>query len=333
MSLFSPSIDEQGGREPRRDDLAALRPAKLTLADDCHVGEAMARARVSLDLSVDDIAQATHVRASHLAALEASDLDALPARPFAIGYIKAYARALGLDQEAVVARFKRESPGEETTLRAPLGDQFRRGRRWGKLALAVLGVILAMTVWNLLVRIRSAPPRTPASTAVVAIRPRSSPGPLVLGPPLPAPPEATTPPPYETPGLAAATAETGPDAAALATARIAAEAEAATPADPIPAGSPFTPRARVYGAPKGGSGVILMATRPMSLVVRGGGAVYFARQLATGEAWRAPDIAGLTADADVPDAVEVYVAGKAVGTLSQSQTTLASLAASISSAP
>jgi hypothetical protein len=66
----------------------------------------------------------------------------------------------------------------------------------------------------------------------------------------------------------------------------------------------------------------------MSLVVRGaGGAVYFARQLAPGEAWRAPNVAGLTVDVDVPAAVEIYVQGRAVGLLSQAQTPLASLTA------
>jgi hypothetical protein len=66
----------------------------------------------------------------------------------------------------------------------------------------------------------------------------------------------------------------------------------------------------------------------MSLVVRGaGGAVLFARQLAAGEAWRAPDTAGLTADVDVPAAVEVYVQGRAVGPLTSAQTPLGALTA------
>jgi hypothetical protein len=74
--------------------------------------------------------------------------------------------------------------------------------------------------------------------------------------------------------------------------------------------------------------VILQAVRPMSLVVRGaGGTVYFARQLGAGEAWRAPDVAGLTIDVDVPSAVEIYVGGRATGLLSQPQTPLASLTA------
>jgi len=324
LSLIPPSIDGSVGRTPPHDDLAALRPARLVLASDCHVGAALRRARESLDLDVHDIALATRVRAAYIAALEDNDLDALPASPFAVGYVKAYARALGLDPDVVVARFRREEPQRDTALRAPLGAQLRRGGRFGKLAAAMLAVVAGLASWNLVVRLRSAPQK-PVATAAVAVHPKPPPGPTILGAPLPAPVEASTPPPYETPGLAAATAVSGPDAAAAATARIAAEAAAARPTDSIPVGAPFAAHGAVYGAAKGG--VILQAIRPMSLVVRGGGAVYFARQLAAGEAWRAPAIAGLTADVDVPRAVEVYVGGKAVGPLSQSQTPVAAMTA------
>jgi hypothetical protein len=65
----------------------------------------------------------------------------------------------------------------------------------------------------------------------------------------------------------------------------------------------------------------------MSLVVRGGGAILFARQLAAGEAWRAPDAAGLAADVDAPRAIEAYVGGKAAGVLAPGLTPLSTLEA------
>jgi hypothetical protein len=142
-----------------------------------------------------------------------------------------------------------------------------------------------------------------------------------------APPEATNPPPYETPGLAAATAASGPDAAAQATARIAAEAEAARPTNPIPIGSSFVSHgAAIYGAPAPG-GVVLQAIRPLTLVVRDGAQVTFARALSAGEAWRAPALAGQVADVDDPAAMEAYVGGKAIGPLTASQTAVGSLTA------
>jgi cytoskeletal protein RodZ len=321
-----------GGRDGAREavlaDVAALRPAKLVLSEEGHVGEALRRARESLDLEIEDIAMATHIRAPSIAAIETLSLDLLPSRPFAVGYVKAYARALGVDQDTAVARFRREAPSEEPVLRPPLGVRLRRSVGLRRLAAALLIVCAALAGWNLMVRLKAAPPRKPASATRLAQRADPIPGPAVLGPPLPAPPEATTPPPYETPGLAAATAATGPDAAAAATARIAAEAEAARPVNPVAAGTAFVAHGQVYGAAAGASsGVVLQAIRPLTLVVRNGGQVTFARALSAGEAWRAPAEAGLVADVDEPAAMQAYVGGKAIGPLTASQTAVSSLTA------
>jgi hypothetical protein len=83
----------------------------------------------------------------------------------------------------------------------------------------------------------------------------------------------------------------------------------------------------IYGASGAGAGVILQARAPTSLVVHGaGGAVYFARQMAVGEAWRAPTLDGLSVDVGVPAAVEVFVGGASRGALTQPKTSLAKLA-------
>ena len=55
---------------------------------------------------------------------------------------------------------------------------------------------------------------------------------------------------------------------------------------------------------------MLQARKATALIVRGaGGAVYFARQLAPGEAYRAPIGAGLSADIADGDAFDIYVNG------------------------
>ena len=322
MSRIPPSANAR--ERDVRDGLEGLRPAKLVLDTEVHVGAALRLARESLDLGLEDIAQATHVRAEYLAAIESLDLAPLPARPFAVGYVRAYARALGLDPELVVARFRHETPGEDTALRAPLGGQFRRRFRLGRLAVAMAVLTAALVGWNLVVRVRAPAPRTAAFVPPAPVQPRPLAGPARLGAPLPAPPEATTPPPYVTPGLAEAAAEKGADPASATTTPTTQQTSAA--ANPIPVGAAFMAHGAIYGAAH--SGVIVQALRPMSLVARGGGgAVYFARQLAAGEAWRAPDLAGVTVDVDVPAAAEVYVQDHATGPLAQAQTPLSVLAA------
>jgi hypothetical protein len=304
-------------RATDRDELASLRPAPLSLRPDVPIGEALRLARESVAMEAEDIALATRVRPDFIAAIEALDLEALPARPFAIGYVRAYARALGLDPDAVVARFRADVPREDMALPTPIGDDVRPRHRYAGQVLATAGLVGAVLAWNVLVHVRAHPNHAPSQAARLAVR--APVGPMVLGPPLPAPPEATTPPPYETPGLVKAAGELDP---------------AGGPGDPsalaelVPAGAPFVAHGQVFGAVAGSSAIVLQAVRPASLVVRGpGGAVYFARQLAVGQAWRAPDIAGLTVDVDVSRAMEFYVQGVAAGAVPPGPAPLASLTA------
>ncbi len=286
-------------------------PTPVTLDTDGDVGAALRAARERLGLAIEDIAQATRVRAAHIASLEAYDFAALPARPFVIGYVRAYARALGLETEAVVARFRAEAPSPDDRLRPPGGLRGQsRHRRYGWIAGAAVALLLAVVAWNVVRHVQTAP-RPSASAAPRLIAPHPAPGPARVGAPLPAPPEADAPPAYQTPGLA------GPPAAPAAD----------------PPGSPFVPGGAIYGAASG-PGVVLQARKPTSLIVRGAdGAVQFARQLAGGEAWRAPAGAGLIADVGNPASVEVFVGGVSKGDLVQPRTPLASLSDAPAGAP
>jgi len=300
MPLDAGAFVETTGLKPRVDGLNGLRPMVVRLATEGNVGAALRAARESLDLAVEDIAQATRVRPAHVASLEAFDFGALPARPFVVGYVRAYALALGLETEAVVARFRQEAPDVDDRLRAPSGLS-GHGRRFGVLALGVALLIAAVVGWNIM-RHAAVAPRHVSRPAVRAAPGRADLGPTVLGAPLPAPPEAAAPPTYETPGLAAAPT-----------------------ADPDPAGAPFVQAGAVYGAPAAGAHLILQARKPTSLVVRGDGGILFARQMAAGEAWRAPATAGLVADVGNPASMEVFVDGLSRGDLSQPRTSLDSL--------
>lgn len=309
---------EVSGLAQVADELAVLRPARVRLDEQEHLGAALAAARRSLDLGIEDIASATRVRSGYIAAIEASDFEALPARPFVIGYVRAYAMALGLDADAVVARFRAEAPPVSDVLQAPIGLESR-----ASLAPRVLGVVAAMIVtsivaWNLW---RHAEARPLRSMAPVAEAPPAPLGPVALGAPPPTPPEASTPPAYQTPGLPPPGSSAEAPPAASAKAPIATPASGAT-------GAPFVAAGAVYGSPAPGGGVILQARAPTPLIVKGAnGTVYFARQLAAGEAWRAPAVAGLTIDVGSPTSVEVFVNGQSHGMLSQPQQPLSKLAA------
>ena len=70
------------------------------------------------------------------------------------------------------------------------------------------------------------------------------------------------------------------------------------------------------------SPITLQARKPASIIIRGpDGAVYFARQLAAGEAYRAPvTVRGLVVDVSEPQAFDVYLNGASHGQLSATQT-------------
>jgi len=257
----------------------------------------------------------------------AFDFEALPARPFIVGYVRAYAQALGVNAEAAVARFHAEAPRVDGRLRAPGGVRHDAlgGVRW--LLLSGGAVAGAVMIWNVSRRIelRAAAPVRPSARLTAG--PQSSRGPALIGAPLPTPPEATTPPVYVTPGLAPPDpARAASDAAGRSSAG---KGPARGPTDAAPGvvGPPFAAAGPVYGAPASEGDVVLQARKATSLVVRGpGGAVYFARLLAPGEAWRAPaSLAGLTADVGDAAGVEVFVAGTSRGRLTQAQTALTRL--------
>src|SRR5277367_6424959 len=92
------------------------------LPDGPRIGAALSEARNSLGLSLEQISETTRVRVRHLEALESGQIDQLPSRPFIIGYVRAYARALGLDADATAARFRTEHPSpDDDELRTPVG--------------------------------------------------------------------------------------------------------------------------------------------------------------------------------------------------------------------
>jgi cytoskeletal protein RodZ len=72
-------------------------------------GAILSTAREAAGISLIDIARDTRVPVRHLKAIDLDDHSNLPALPYAIGFVKSYARAVGLDPEAVAAQFRAET--------------------------------------------------------------------------------------------------------------------------------------------------------------------------------------------------------------------------------
>jgi transcriptional regulator with XRE-family HTH domain len=276
------------------------------------LGAYLKAVREHKELSLAEVAEATRVRKVYLAAIEADDLTPLPSRPFAVGYVRTYARVLGLDGDAAAARFKAEHPEpNEPRLRAPMGvTQDRDPRR--RVIYAGLGVVcVAVALWNVGQRtLTSAQVTGPVFPAAAPLAPDPiTKGALVLGAPTPPPADQTIPKPYITPGLGVP----GVDPNAVETPPA---ADVASPIVTQTSPAVFSTHATIYGLAAKSGGVIVQAKTAGALVVRGpDGAVYFARLLKPGEAYRTPLGRGLTADVSDPAAFDVYLNGQLQGAL------------------
>ena len=294
-----------------------------SITDAATLGSGLRKARELSGRSMAELAADTRVHERYLRALEEDNVSALPSRVFAIGYVRAYAGALGLDEQLAVERYKRETPDVSVALQAPVGVAFEDVKRYSpRIIGAVLLLAVAVIGWNVFQRVSLMRAPQPSDIAEV---PESwslgnVPGQDIVrvGAPMAAPPDQTTPALYITPGLEAELTGIDPtDTAAVATA-------AARNAPPVQAA--FNPRGAIYGASATASQVVLQARKAGALVVRmADGRVLFARQLAAGEAWRAP--AGVSAVIDVSDpaAFDVYLNGELGGALTGVLTPLAQL--------
>lgn len=91
------------------------------------VGEILRERREELHLDINDIGEVLRIKPGFLAALEENRPQDLPGPTYVIGFVRAYARHLGLDHEWVLERYKTEAAGvrarPDLAFPAPLGER------------------------------------------------------------------------------------------------------------------------------------------------------------------------------------------------------------------
>lgn len=102
--------------EANAADDAAMRDAVAAAET---VGGKLAAARKAKGLTLEDVHVGTKVKLNHLGAIELGDQSALPAVPFAAGFVKAYAQFLGLDANDYSAAYKAEFGGAAAAAKTP----------------------------------------------------------------------------------------------------------------------------------------------------------------------------------------------------------------------
>lgn len=152
----------------------------------------MRAAREAAGLSLPDVAARTRVPLRHLEALERADYAALPGITYCAGFARAYARAVGLDEKALVAQVREEIDrsgdfSEQYQVYEPT-DPARVPPRFLAWSAAIVAILLASGygLWRMQL---NTPPSDAVTTAEVTEaapqgpqRPASAPQPVPDGP-------------------------------------------------------------------------------------------------------------------------------------------------------
>jgi cytoskeleton protein RodZ len=281
------------------------------------VGQDLRAARLRRGDEIAAVSRALKIRKDHLEALENDRMEDLPGKTYAIGFIRSYARHLGLDAELYVERIKRDISGraeEQSREPAPIHSDDRRLPMGWRIVAGAVALLLIAGGWHLL-------SSNSGSNQPVPPAP-------VLSPPKPALAAARPVPPPQAPSVAPATPSVI-NGAVSDPAKVAAQpaATAKPPVAPAPvqaAALPAVPGAgQVYGAKNRNPRVILRVRGDSRVTVRDSdGQILLNRDLKRGDSYQVPNLPGVTLATDDGSAVEVDVDGVAMGRAGKPQEVL-----------
>lgn len=162
-------------------------------------GERLRREREKRGIGLDEIATATKISARNLRALEDEKFNQLPGGIFNRGFVRAYAKFLGIDEEEVVAQYIAASQdteeAREEKLKTELSKQEIRKdtdeeeraitlepkSQWGSIAVIVLLAVLAYGAYSVYQKKKAERSQREQSVPTVTV-PQSAPAPSSTSP-------------------------------------------------------------------------------------------------------------------------------------------------------
>jgi cytoskeleton protein RodZ len=164
------------------------------------VGAELQAARFRIGWALEEIAARLRIRLAYLAAIEEGQIGDLPGAAYAVGFVRTYASALGLDPDEVARRFRAEADevNYQTELDFPV-PMAERGVPAG--AVILVGVVLAVAAyagWYRLSGEGTLPPEVvpPVPERLAPLAQQIEPPSIVA--PAPAPPASPVPAPTTT---------------------------------------------------------------------------------------------------------------------------------------
>lgn len=222
------------------------------------LGSYLRQERERQQIPLQDIAAATKIQLKFLEALERDAYDQLPAEPFVLGFLRAYAQHVALDPAAVLAAYRSlhrlttptaEFPAKPTPVAAPAFEP-RPLRRLG-IFVALGGLLVGAVLYEVRrgQQTRGTVTSFPAGLPVPGATPLESTPAPAAAPLLPrSEPTRIVPPVPPQPPVPSLAAELRPAVPALSTVDAAPPPAAAVPAPPKPLGSSEATRTLVLEA-------------------------------------------------------------------------------------
>ncbi len=265
------------------------------------VGADLRAARLRIGWDLPDCAAMLRIRPAYLSALEAGHLGDLPGYAYALGFLRTYGTALGLDSDELSRRFKAEAAlgNRKTKLDFP-APMPERGMPAG--AVVLLGAVLAIGAYVGWYRL-SGEGRLPAETVPEV--------PARLAPLADQAVPLFIPPKSPSPAVVPVEEDPGPPMPAISPS----SAAAAMPPPPLPVVTPPSAvvQAQASVPAAGEARVVLRARADSWLEVRDrAGQVILNRVLHPGESWPVPDRAGLVLTTGNAGGTDVVLDGTTV---------------------
>ena len=322
MTLENDGSGEEGGPNRRRIHLREISGDSESPLQT--VGQDLRAARLRRGDEIAQVSRALKIRKDHLEALEEDRLEDLPGKTYAIGFVRSYARHLGLDATEYVERFKRDISGRaEDKVHEPAPIHQDEGRRlpqgWRIITGAVV-ILIGWGAWHLLSS-GSSSSNQPVPPAPVLNPPKPAAPPKPMTPPVQAatPSPATAPPAADTSTSQEAAATPPPAAGAKTPATSLPPASA--PASPTAASGAAVPAVpttngagTVYGALNQNPRVILRARGDVRVTVKNAeGQMILNRELKSGDSYQVPNTPGVTLATNNAGAIEMDLDGIAMG--------------------
>lgn len=311
-----PLVAEPKERRLHLRDVGSCSPEKTA-------GNALRERRLALGLDEKAVASQLRIRKDQLVAIETGDYERLPGRTYAIGFIRSYARLVGLNAEQIVEQFKGEMQALE--VHKPVELVFPDAspqRRWPSGHLFAVALVVAVVVYALVHLTMPSAESVPVAASVDS-------GVTVV--------DAVVAPPAAPAAAAAVQAPSGPTPAAMSP-----EPAPVAPIVPVlddanlvtaqliqgfgqmamlsPAAGVSTP---AMAESSGASRITLTALEETYVQVKDPSlkkphAVLLARVLSPGESFQAPDRQGLVLLTGNAGGIQVEVDGRSAGVLGKS---------------